>query len=618
MELKQKNLLIIVESPNKCTTISNILKKAGYTNAKVVASYGHIMELGDGGPYHNSGIDPQKEFSLNLKVSSSKTDMVRKLKAYAKEADLVYLMTDQDREGELIAWSLIQFLSLPTAKCVRATTHEITPKAVVYAIEHPIALSSTLIDAALARLTIDKMIGYTLSPVAKAYLSARSVGRCQSAGLKLVVDREREIQNFVPEYYYDLFLQFSKNAQIFKAKYVGTLDKLVDRITDSEQLTAIKAECKGDYTVQDIKQRTKKESPKPPFCTATFQQEAAAKLGLKVKDAMSCAQKLFEGLNVNGEHLGLITYMRTDATDLAPEFLPELEQYIIATYGKGQYCVPKAGTKSATAQEGHEALRVVDPTLTPEKLKQYLSNELLLKVYELIWKRTIASALKPAELSETTYTINNNRHLFKLVSTELRKPGYRVVYRDEPVSEAALTEIFELNEILTDPKLIELPKQTQPPTRFKEGTLIKELQKCEIGRPSTYATIIETVLSPNRGYCVLEDKFLVPTERGMQLSGFLDRSFSEIISLDYTKTMEADLDKIASGKLSRLNFLQAFYSQLEHALAANKETAGDTLQLDSKVCPNCQANMVIRRSRFGKLFYGCSRYPNCRGIIGID
>lgn len=618
MELKQKNLLIIVESPNKCTTISNILKKAGYLNTKVVASYGHIMELGDGGPYHNSGIDPQKEFSLNLKVSPSKIDMVRKLKAHTKDADLVYLMTDQDREGELIAWSLIQFLSLPITKCVRATTHEITPKAVLYAIEHPTTLSSTLIDAALARLTIDKMIGYTLSPVAKAYLSARSVGRCQSAGLKLVVDREREIQNFVPEHYYDLFLQFSKNKQVFKAKYTGKSDKPIDRIIDPEQLAAIKTECNGNYVVQDIKQRTKKENPKPPFCTATFQQEAAAKLGLKVKDAMSCAQKLFEGLNINGEHLGLITYMRTDATDLAPEFLPELEQYITATYGKNQYCIPKVGAKSATAQEGHEALRIVDPTLTPEKLKQYLSNDLLLKVYELIWNRTIASALKPAELSETTYTINNNNHLFKLVSTELRKLGYRVVYRDELVPEAALTETFELNETLINPKLLELPKQTQPPSRFKEGTLIKELQKCEIGRPSTYATIIETVLSPNRGYCVLEDKFLVPTERGMQLSSFLDRSFSEIISLNYTKMMEADLDKIATGRLSKLNFLQAFYSQLEHALAANKETAGDTLQLDSKVCPNCQANMVIRRSRFGKLFYGCSRYPNCRGIIGID
>ncbi len=616
--LKDAKILVIVESPNKCSTISNILKKAGYTKATVTASYGHIMELANGGTYHNSGIEPLTNFSLNLKVAAEKRDIVKKLKTQVKTADIIYLMSDGDREGEAISWSLIKFLDIPAEKIRRAITHEITPKAVVNAIENPITLSEPLVDAALARLTIDKMIGFTLSPIAKAYVGAKSVGRCQSAGLKLIVDREKEIQNFEPEQYYDLWLQFKKNGKEFKAKYVGTYEKPLERIKSTEVLKLIKYTCQGDYKIGTIETKQKQESPKPPFCTATFQQEAASQIGLKVKDAMSCAQKLFEGISINGEHIGLITYMRTDATDLSPEFLPDLEDYITSIFGSGTYTKPRVGKKQDNAQEGHEALRVVNPALTPDDLAKHIDNELLIKVYKLIWQRTIAAAMPNAVIAETSYTISNNQHRFKLTSRELVSPGYRVLYGKTEDDSELIKETFTQDEILENTALQEQLKETQPPSRYKEATLIKELQKREIGRPSTYVTIVETVLSPTRNYCVLEDKFIIPTERGIQLADFLDRSFSAVINLDYTKQLEESLDKIANSKLAKLDFLRTFHATLEAAMAANKETAGEALQLESQGCPKCGADMIIRRSRFGKLFYGCSQYPKCNGLRNVD
>lgn len=623
MDLKETKFLVIVESPNKVSTISSILKKAGYKKATVMASVGHIMELGNGGNYYNSGIEPSKDFEMNLKISADKVDVVRKLTDQVKAAELVYLMSDGDREGEAIAWSLIKFLKIAKTKYRRAITHEITPKAVIAAIENPIKLSESLVDAALARMTVDKMIGFALSPVAQTYVGAKSVGRCQSAGLKLVADREKEIQLFVPETYIDLYLNFKKNSTKFKAKYIGTAKTPIEHLKTDNEVKTIKAACKDNaYTIANIKTRQKQESPKPPFCTATFQQEAASKLGLKVKDAMACAQKLFEGISVKGEHIGLITYMRTDATDLAPEFLPELKKYIESTYGSKTFTTPRVGKKAENDQEGHEALRVVDPKLTPELLANHIKNDLLIKVYRLIWQRTIAAAMPNAVLSETTYEIQNGEHKFNLVSNELLSPGYRSVYSyldDDAADEGGpVKETFKQGEVLSDCKLDDVKKQTKPKPRYTEATLIKELQKREIGRPSTYVTIVETVLSQTRNYCTLEDKSIVPTEKGLQLASFLDRAFSDLINLEYTKDLEKDLDSIANNKTKKLDFLRKFHSTLEGAIRANIETTTNATQLESKMCPKCGASMVVRRSRFGKLFYGCSKYPKCNGIININ
>ena len=419
-ELKDKKILVIVESPSKATHIKEYLRKEGY-QVNVMASVGHIMEVANGGTYHNSGIEPTKDFELNLKVSDDKYKVVEQLKTQAKTADLVYLMSDPDREGEVISWSLVKFLKLPKAKIRRAVTHEITPKAVVKAIENPIPIDNNLVDAGLARMTLDKMLGFVASPIAKTYVGAKSVGRCQSVGLKLVADREKEIQNFVPETYFDLYVNFEKNKTKFKAKFAGnnTIGN-VDHLNSQKEVDAIKANCTKDYVIEAIKKKEKEESPKPPFCTATFQQEASSKLNLKVKDAMAVAQKLFEA--------GRITYMRTDDTAFAAEFVPILQSYIESTYGKKAWTKPRVGKKQENAQEGHECLRITDPSLTPDEYNKIDANNLNQKVYKLIWQRTIAAALPNAKISETQYLIDNNGEKFILVSKEITSLGYREVY----------------------------------------------------------------------------------------------------------------------------------------------------------------------------------------------
>ena len=611
--LKDKKLLVIVESPNKVSHIQKYLRDAGY-KVSVMASVGHIMQLADGGSYYNSGVNPKNDFELNLKVSEDKNKVVEQLKAQAKTADLVYLMSDPDREGFVISWSLVKFLKLPKTKYRRAVTHEITPKAVVKAIENPIPMDDNLVDAGLARMTLDKMIGYRLSPISKTYVGARSVGRCQSVGLKLVADREREIQAFVPETYFDLYVNFEKNKTKFKAKFAGN-DQIgnIDHLKSQKEVDAIKAHCTKDYVIEDIKKKEKEESPKPPFCTATFQQEASSKIGLKVKDAMSVAQKLFEA--------GNITYMRTDDTAFAAEFIPVLQNYIESAFGKKAWTKPRVGKKQENAQEGHECLRVTDPTLTPDEYNKIDANTLNQKVYKLIWQRTIAAALPNAKISETQYLIDNNGEKFILVSKEYTSLGYKEVYaykdEDDKEDSGIVKETFTKGEKLQNCKLEDVKKETRPPARYTEATLIKKLETSGVGRPSTYATIVETVLSQTRGYAELQEKVIVPTDKGMQLAAFLDRNFNNIINTDYTKHMEENLDKIAAGKETKSQFLTEFYNTLEDTIKNNKEI-NVSQQTTDEVCPKCGAPMVVRRSRFGKLFLGCSKYPKCNGIKNLE
>lgn len=613
-----EKILIIVESPNKVKTISSILKNAGYSKIVVLASVGHIMALGDGGPAYNSGIYPKQKFKMNLAVAEGKQKVVDDIAQQAKSADKIYIGTDGDREGFLIGWSLLKFCKLPQEKCYRIVMHEITPKAVIHAIENPVPFDDNLVNAGLTRMMIDKLIGYGLSPLAKKYIGAKSVGRCQSVGLKLVSDREKEIADFIPEMYFNLFLNFSKNGTHFRAKYSGYKEETIEKFTRQADVDAVISNCKnGSYIIEDSKKVKHQESPKPPFCTATFQQEAAQRLGLRVKDAMSCAQKLFEGINVDGEHVGLITYMRTDSTELAHEFIPELKSFIENTYGSDKYSGPRKAKQKETDQDGHEALRVTDPSMTPDKLSTLINNELLVKVYRLIWQRTIASAMPNAIISETVYIINNNYHKFTLSSKELLKAGYKEVYEFEDGQAFGNIPTFAIGELLENAVLEPEKCFTRPKPRFTEASLVKELQRLEIGRPSTYATIVETVLSPTRGYATIEEKHIVPTDRGMQLADYCNRSFPTLINLNYTKEMEESLDKIAEGKVQWLDFMEIFYKNLQDIIGATNET-GIAPEMPEKYCPNCGKPMVVRRSRFGKLFYGCSAFPKCRGIISID
>ena len=617
MSNKTDKLLIIVESPNKVKTISSILKNAGYKNTTVMASVGHIMALGNGGTAFNSGISPDKNFKMNLAVPDDKKKTVNDITLQVSKADKIFLMTDGDREGEIISWSLIKFCKIPLDKCYRAIVHEITQKSIIEAIENPVSFNNNLVNAGLARMMIDKLIGYGLSPLGKKYIGAKSIGRCQSVGLKLVSDRENEILNFIPELYFNLYLTFTKNGKDFRAKYYAYNDEIVEKFTKQEDVDAVVINCqKADYVIESIDKIVHKESPKPPFCTATFQQEAANKLGLRVKDAMSCAQKLFEGINIAGEHKGLITYMRTDSTELAPEFLPELKQFIENNYSK-KYIGPRKSKKKGTDQDGHEALRVVDLNMTPDKLATYINNTLLVKVYKLIWQRTVASAMPNATITETLYTINNNGHKFRLSSNELTDAGYRAVYEFEDNQILGCNETFSIGEVLENTNLESIKKFTQPKTRYTEASLVKELQQREIGRPSTYASIVETILSPTRGYAKLDEKYIVPTDRGMQLAEYCNRAFPTLINLNYTKEMEESLDKIASGKTVMLDYMDIFYNNLKDIISSTSET-GIATEMPEKLCPNCGSPMVVRRSRFGKLFYGCSKYHKCRGIIGID
>lgn len=618
IDYNTKNL-VIVESPNKVKTISNILKAAGYTKTTVLASVGHIMMLQDGGPAFNSGIYPKQNFKMNLAIMEDKQKIINEIMLAASKVDKIFIMTDGDREGELIAWSIINFCKLPIEKCQRVITHEITSKAILEALENPLPFNDNLVNAGLTRLMIDKLIGYGLSPLGKKYIGAKSIGRCQSVGLKLISDRETEINNFIPEVYFNLYLNFEKENKVYKAKYTGYKTELVEKFAKQADVDAVFNDCNKNpvYQIKSIEEIIHEEAPKAPFCTATFQQEASTKLGLRVKDAMSCAQKLFEGLNVDGEHKGLITYMRTDSTELAPEFVTELKNFIINTYGTTKYANPRKTKRKSTDQNGHEAIRVIDLTLTPEKLASYINNNLLIKVYRLIWQRTVAAAMANAIISETRYTVKNGEHKFEFSTKKIQEAGYRTVYEVE--TEQPLDEkiTFALDEALKKPELEILKKFTQPKPRFTEASLVKELQQKEIGRPSTYASIVETILSPTRGYAKLEDKYIIPTDRGMQLAEYCNRSFSSLINLSYTKEMEQSLDKIALGETPWLIYMDSFYKNLKEIVDNTKET-GLASDMPEKLCPKCNNSMIVRRSRFGRLFYGCSTYPKCNGIINID
>lgn len=610
---KTDKILVITESPHKAKVISKILKDAGYTNAKTIASVGHILTLADGNKKaFNSGIYPDDNFRMNLKIAENKYKVVEEIKTLVKWADRVHIGSDPDRAGFFIAWSLLEYAKIPREKAYRMTMHEITPKAVLYALENPVEFSDALVNAEKARQCTDKLIGFSCSPQAKKHIGAKSVGRCQSVGLMLVADRENEILDFIPEKYFNLYLYFTKNSKEFKAKYIGYKNEKYDKIKNASEVKTIKYNCQhGNYIIEDISQTKRNESPKPPFCTATFQQEASSRLGLKVKDAMSIAQKLYEA--------GRISYMRTDDTDMSPEFLAELKAYIEATYGKASYKGLRAKKAAGIiTQNGHECLRITDPTLTPELFAQKETNNLVVKIYTLIWQRTIASVMPNAVYSETTNTINNSDHKFVLAEKVLVEPGFRAIYSYRDDKDEIISEAFEVGESLENTKLEEVAKETTPPARYSEASLVKELQVRNIGRPSTYSTIVETILSPTRGYATLEEKQIVPTSRGMQLAAYCKRAFPKLINLNYTKEMEEQLDRIADGKLNWLDYMASFYKDLTKTIEANQETglAGDLNE--EKVCPKCGSPTVIRRSRFGKLFRGCSTYPKCNGIINID
>lgn len=606
-----EKILVIVESPTKSKTLSSFLP----SNYKILASKGHITEIKDGGNYWNTGIDPENNFKTSFAISADKKATVEQLKKAVASVDKVILASDPDREGEAIAWSLKQVLKIPASKLYRATYTEVTKSAVQYALEHPRKIDDNLVDASHARMKLDKLLGYRLSPIARTSINAKSVGRCQSACLKLIVNREEEIQNFESTKYAELFLDFSVGSEDFSAKYLS--DK---RMSHDEIETVVKS-CVCDenegfrYHITNIESKQRLSNSRPPFTTSTFQQEASSKLGMSIETAMSCAQKLFEGIEINGQHVGLITYMRTDSDYMSEEFKANLKEFVIDVFGETYYAPVKAGKKIENSQEGHECLRITDLEMTPKRLSDYIDSENLLKVYTLIYKRTIASSMSSAITDETIYTISLCDKNFTMSSKVLRFDGYQKVYQYKDKSDdRTYNYAFKEDEDISQysPKLDIVDKATQPPARYKEGTLQKELETQGIGRPSTWATIIKTVLDDSRGYCKIEDKCIMPTEKGVSLSHFLDDNFSDLINLKYTKEMEDSLDKIASGELSEIDFLTNFYNKMEDSVSKFSPNTNGTIN-----CPDCGKPMRVRKGPYGS-FWGCTGYPTCKKTIKIN
>ena len=603
---KNLRILFLVESPEKSKTITKIFRDAGYNNIIVQATVGHFTKIADGDGYFNTGIFPDDQFRINYIVDPNKKEVVKKLKEQVKAANLVMLASDDDREGEAIAWACIKFLNIPKSKYKRVKYNAINKKAIFDAINNAGDLDSNLVDAAHARSVLDKSLGYRLSGVTRDQIACKSVGRCQSPAVKLIVDREKEIIDFKPEKYIDLFLKFIKNKIEFKAKYIGTDKKPVKHLKTNEEIDAIYDDCKGnDFIISSIEHKDRAENPKPPFSTATFQQECANKLNLTVKQSADCAQKLFDA--------GKISYHRTDSEVFSDEFATELKLFVKAHFDN-KYVSGKvvAGKNDENAQEAHEAIHCLDLSLTPELYAKESPSDLLTKVYRIIYNRTIATALNPAIIAQTTYTISNKEHKFVMNSNELRFDGYRCVYSykdDSDEKENIIKETFDEKEKLQKCTFDAVPGETKPKSRYKEASFIKELKDLGIGRPSTYATIVETVKSESRGYCVVEDKCLKPTEKGFTLVNFLDQNFSDLINIGYTRDMETSLDLIAQGKLNYFDFLKEFFKHLEDSVS--KVDGG------SQLCPNCGKPLRLRKGPYGA-FLGCTGYPACKYLMPIN
>ncbi len=610
---KDKRVLILVESPEKAKTINKIFKSEGYDNVVVKATIGHFTKIVDGSGYYNTGIHPEANFKMDLKIDESKKDNVQKLKEQIKYADLIYIASDLDREGECIGWTCVEFLNIPKSKYKRIRYNAINKAAIFKAIEEANDIDYNLVDAANARKCLDKGLGYSISQQVRLAGKGKSAGRCQTPGLEIIVDRENEILNFKPEKFVDLYLKFSKNKTEFKAKYQGTDKKPIKHLSNEKEVDSIFNDCKGNpFIIKDIEYKDRVNNPKPPFCTATFQQECANKLGLTVKQATDCAQKLFDA--------GKISYHRTDDECFEESFENDLKKFVKLHYKDYASGKVVKGKNDENSQEAHEALHVLDLNLTPEKLAEGGEfSDLHVKVYRIIYNRTIATALKPAITSETKYNIyNNDKHKFTLTSNELKYEGYRVVYNykdeDEKSNDSDLVkETFKEGEELKNCSFEVKEDETKPKPRYKEATFLAELKDKGIGRPSTYHTILETIKSPDRGYCTVENKCLKPTERGMEFIKYIKDNFSDLLNIEYTKEMEKSLDLIASGKLHYIDFLKGYFNKLDESIA--KVSPINNQNID-KICPQCGKPLRFKNGVFGP-FYGCTGYPDCKYVEKI-
>ena len=591
--------LVIVESPSKSKTIGKYLGD----DFKVVSSKGHIRDLATTGSY-GLGVDIEDGFKPNYIPIKGKSSVIKELKKDVKDSELVYLASDPDREGEAIAWHLKDALGIKDKNYKRVLFNEITHDKVLEAINNPTVIDDNLVKSQETRRILDRIIGFRLSKLLQNKIGAKSAGRVQSVALKLIVDREEEINKFVPVEYWTITAQFPEyEATLFKYKE----DEI--ELHSEEEVNKVLDKLGDKYTVESVEAKEKARKSKMPFITSTLQQEASTKLGFSAKKTMSIAQKLYEGIDLENETVGLITYMRTDSVRLSNDFVSPAMKYIEKEYGKEYLGSVKVSKKTDNVQDAHEGIRPTSVVRTPLKIKKYLSSDEF-KLYSLIFKRTIASLMADAKVNQTTIILDNNDYKFKATGQELLFDGYLKIYSDYESSEdRILPHVGEKEEAVA--KTV-VPEQhyTKPPARYSEAKLIKELEELGIGRPSTYATIMDTIRE--RGYVTMEDKKFVPTEMGIETTQKLQEFFSDLINVEYTRDMEEELDEIAEGKLVWNEVLGDFYTLFEPRVKnafsdMEKKEAEET----GEACPECGSPLVIRKGKYGE-FVACSNYPTCK------
>jgi DNA topoisomerase I len=610
-----KKPLIIVESPTKARTIKKFLP----TRYAVKASVGHIRDL----PKSTLGVDVEHDFAPKYLTIKGKGDIIKELKSAVKTASDVYLATDPDREGEAIAWHLAELLKLAHPK--RIELHEITKEAALAALKHPHHIDMNRVNAQQARRILDRLVGYKISPLLWAKVrGGLSAGRVQSVAVRLIVDREREIAAFVPKEYWTIaaLLAAERDPEaVFSAELVARGGTKLE-IGNKAEADAILHDLEGAaYRIASIKKREVRRNAPAPFTTSTMQQEASRKLRIRVRRSMQIAQALYEGVDLGGSEgtVGLITYMRTDSTRISDQARDAARAYIVDTYGEA-FAEGRVHKIREGAQDAHEAIRPTSVLRTPARMAGVLKRDEL-RLYTMIWERFVASQMSPAVLDQTTVDVQANDYTFRATGTVMRFPGFTKVYEEGKDDEAAangsgkarprLPELHE-KETLDCRKLD--PKQhfTEPPPRFTEATLVKALEENGIGRPSTYSTIVETIQA--RGYVTQQERRFLPTEIGVAVNDLLVEHFPKIVNLDFTATMEGDLDKVAVGNEDWVGLLRAFYGPFETELqSAEKKLPRLELRDEptDEICHVCGRPMVIKTGRFGK-FISCSGYPECK------
>lgn len=595
--------LMIVESPHKSKTISGFLGR----DYQVVSSKGHIMDLATSGKF-GLGVDVENDFKASYVPIKGKKSLIKELKDDVKKSDFVLLATDPDREGEAISWHLKESLGIKDDQYERVTFNEITKDVVLDALAHPRKIDEDLVKSQETRRILDRIIGFRLSKLMQSKTGGKSAGRVQSVALKLIVDREREIEAFIPEEYWSITADFGD----FKADLEKYKNKKI-KITSEHEADEILGALSKAFKIMNVESKDTKRNSKPIFKTTTLQQMASSKLGFASSKTMRIAQKLYEGVDLKEGSVGLITYMRTDSERVSPTFVAETKSFIEKKYGKayvGQVKVPK---KKENVQDAHEGIRPTSILRTPEEVKPYLTSDEY-KLYELIYVRALSSIMAPAILINTTVLLDNNDYLFKATGSVLKFDGYLKIYgkfedqKDVMLSdfESYKSDAIIANEILKEQHF------TKPEPRYTEGTLIKAMESLGIGRPSTYAPTIQTL--KDREYVKMEDKRFVPTEMGIITTDKLQEFFSNIINVEYTANMETELDLIAEDKMDNVKVLRDFYNEFEPMVEdAFQKMEKKEAEKTGEVCPECGGPLVIRHGKYGE-FVACSNYPTCKYV----